>query len=195
MGRDLSRTRSTRFPRQLSAFALTTPHGVTQEDLAIQLFILWYLTKTEDDVAKPVERQKAIWTALHKDNWTDRQFSYSRHAAMRNGCSDLGLIQWHDHNYYRGHGKTAPGKACQYSANDKFMKLVAECQQSERIFASNSTHTPSLISPLTYFPLLNRVGSIRPNRIENPLLPSTILVLHQDIEPFLCEWEPKRQAA
>ena len=173
----------------------TTPHGVTEEDLAIQLFILWYLTKTEDDAAKPVERQKAIWTALHKDNWTDRQFSYSRHAAMRNGCSDLGLIQWHDHNYYRGHGKTAPGKACQYSANDKFMELFAECQETERIFASCTTHTPSFISPLNSLPLLNRVSPIRPNRIENPLLPSTFLVLHQDIEPFLYEWESKRQAA
>ena len=61
--------------------------------------------------------------ALHKDNWTKRKFSYSRHAAMRNGCSDLGLLHWHDHHYYMNHGKTAPGKACQYSANDKFMEL------------------------------------------------------------------------
>ena len=38
----------------------TTPHLVTEEDLAIQLFILWYLTKIEGDVTKPVERQNAI---------------------------------------------------------------------------------------------------------------------------------------
>jgi len=173
----------------------TTPHLVTEEDLAIQLFILWYLTKTEEDLAKPVERQKAIWMALHKDNWTNRKFSYSRHAAMRNGCSDLGLLHWHDHQYYMSHGKTAPGKACQYSANDKFMELLAKCQQEERVFGSSTPTTPSSISPLSSFPLLNRVRPIRPKRIENPLLPATTLVLHGDIEPFLNEWEPKRMAA
>lgn len=173
----------------------TTPHLVIEEDLAIQLFILWYLTKTEDDLAKPVERQKAIWMALHKDNWTNRKFSYSRHAAMRNGCSDLGLLHWHDHQYYMSHGKTAPGKACQYSANDKFIELLAKCQQEERVFGFSTPTTPSSISPLSSFPLLNRVRPIRPKRIENPLLPATTLVLHVDIEPFLYEWEPKRMAA
>jgi hypothetical protein len=173
----------------------TTPHFVTEEDLAIQLFILWYLTKTEGDLTKPVERQKAIWTALHKDSWTNRKFSYSRHAAMRNGCSDLGLLHWHCNEYYRGHGKTAPGKACQYSANEKFMELLAKCQQEERVFGSSTDTTHSSISPLTSFPLLHRVRPIRPKRIENPHLPSTTLVLHSDIEPFLYEWEPKRKAA
>ena len=156
---------------------------------------LWYLTKAEGDVTKPVERQKAIWTALHKDNWTNRKFSYSRHAAMRNGCSDLELLHWHDHQYYMKHGKTAPGKACQYSANDKFMELLAQCRQEERIFGSNTHSTPSSISPLTSFPLLNRVCPIRPKRIENPHLPARTLVLHSDIEPFLHESVPKRKAA
>jgi len=173
----------------------TTPHLVTEEDLAIQLFILWYLTKTEGDLEKPVERQKAIWTALHKDKWTNRKFSYSRHAAMRNGCSDLGLLHWHDHQYYMSHGKTARGKACQYSANDKFMELLAKCQQAERIFGSNTPTTPSSISPLTSFPLLSRVRPIRPKRIENPNLPVTTLVMYGDIEPFLYEWSPERKVA
>ena len=75
------------------------------------------------------------------------------------------------------------------------MELLVQCQQEERVFGSSTHTTPSSISPLSSFPLLNRVRPIRPKRIENPQLPATTLVLHGDIEPFLYEWEPKRMAA
>jgi hypothetical protein len=164
----------------------TTRAIVTSEDIAISLLILHYLTLTEDDLAKPVARIKAIWDALYASGHTSRPFNCHRHKAIRDQLTILGMIEWHDNTYYRHFGDAAPGKACQYSANDLFNELLEKFNQA---------HT-TCIPLATGLPALKNLPLIAPKRIENPLAgirPFPLLILHADLEPILYEYS--RRAA
>lgn len=122
---------------------------VTAHDVQVFLFLLHWFTLNQKDGSKalPWTSWRTLWTALFEQGNVTRAFNPNRLKALRDGCSRLGIIQWHDNRYFFYPDGSQKGKCCEYEGSAEFMEAV-ECGPAKHTENNNNIYSkPPYINP------------------------------------------------
>jgi hypothetical protein len=100
-------------------------------DVQVFAYLVHHCTlDMNDDGSMPTERMRALWTWLYEAGIASRPFDRHRYKALRDGFSDMGLLEWADHHYVIG--LNGDGQACKWSGSDAFMDMVEDRENENR---------------------------------------------------------------
>ena len=104
---------------------------VIAEDVQVFAYLIHHCTlDMNDDGSMPTERINALWTWLYEAGITSRPYDPHRYKAIRDGFSDMGLLEWADHHYVIG--LNGDGQACKWAGSDAFMDMVEGRENENR---------------------------------------------------------------
>jgi hypothetical protein len=94
---------------------------VTETDFAQAIVLLRFFTANcNPDGSLPQRRVQELWTALYETGDFTRPWNHHRWKAIRDWLSEMGRLDWQDHRYQIGTGRS-DGQACKWRLHEDFM--------------------------------------------------------------------------
>ena len=94
---------------------------VTDTDFAQGIVLLRFFTANPNpDGSLPQRRVQELWTALYETGDFTRPWNHHRWKAIRDWLSEMGRLDWQDHRYQIGTGRS-DGQACKWRLHEDFM--------------------------------------------------------------------------